>query len=61
MKKIAGVPLIVIGGALILLAMLIGDADEGTYANVPQPRISTVLIAYPVMCVGFGIMVFGVG
>lgn len=46
MKKIAGVPLIIIGGALVLLAMLIRDEDDGTYANPPQPKLSTWLI-YP--------------
>ena len=61
MKKIAGVPLIIIGGALVLLAMLIRDEDDGTYANPPQPKLSTWLIAYPMEVVGFGIMISGAG
>jgi formylglycine-generating enzyme required for sulfatase activity len=60
MKKIAGVPLILIGGSLVLLAMLILAEDEGYYTNIPQPRLSTVLIACPIMVVGFGMMMSGV-
>ncbi len=59
MKKIAGVPLIIIGGAMVLLAMLIGTEDDGLYERVPQPNLSTMLIMIPLMFAGLTVMALG--
>ena len=60
MKKIAGIPLILIGAALLLLSQLIGMEDDGFGSSPPRPRLSTVLIVLPILSSGLAVMGLGV-